>query len=62
MGLSQEEKEPCQAACRLSGNTRYKDTEVKKGEFQIIGRVVKKEKRYCAKKAMLWFFNTGSVP
>lgn len=27
-------------------NSRYQDMEVKKGEFQVIGRVVKKEKRY----------------
>lgn len=27
-------------------NSRYQDMEVKKGEFQIIGKVVKKEKRY----------------
>lgn len=27
-------------------NPKYQDMEVKKGEFQIIGKVVKKEKRY----------------
>ncbi|MDO8444616.1 MAG: S24 family peptidase [Deltaproteobacteria bacterium] len=26
-------------------NSKYQDMEVKKGEFQIVGRVVKKEKR-----------------
>jgi SOS-response transcriptional repressor LexA len=29
-------------------NPRYKDIEVKRGEFKVIGKVVKKEKRYSA--------------